>query len=146
MEAVIINESKTFILYGFSKLHDQSKPYSATIFELLDRVWEEVRNNKLSLSGINHVVYEDGHHMFAGIELISPPEGDSLLEKKIVHFQKYAYCKHIGPYNKLDESYQKVRTLAENSGGEIELPLIEVYGHWTDDESKLETEIFHNLK
>lgn len=146
MEEVIINQSKTFTLYGFSKLHDQNKPFSATIFELLDQVWEEVRNKKLSHTGINHVVYENGHHMFAGIELISPPEGDSSLEKKIIHFQKYAFRRHIGPYSKLDESYQEIRSLVENSGEALELPLIEVYGHWTEDESKLETDIFHNLK
>jgi effector-binding domain-containing protein len=146
MEAAIINQSKTFTLYGHSKVHDQNKPYSATIFELLDRVWEEVRNKKLSHTGISHVVYEVSHHMFAGIELISPPEGDCSLEVKMISFQKYVYCKHIGPYSKLDATYQKIRSLVETSDDELELPLIEVYGHWTEDESKLETEIFHNLK
>jgi predicted transcriptional regulator YdeE len=146
MEAVIINQSKSFTFFGFSKTHDQNKAYSETIFELLDKVWEEVRNKKLTHTGINHVVYESGHNMFAGIELISPPNEDSLLEKRDVTFQKYAYCKHIGPYRELDKTYESIRSIVKDLGEHHELPLLEVYGHWNGDESKLETEIFYNLK
>ena len=35
--------------------------------------------------------------MFAGVEMTSPPEEDSLLEKKIVVLEKYAYGKHMVP-------------------------------------------------
>jgi hypothetical protein len=35
--------------------------------------------------------------------------------------------------------------LKEN-GFETDLPYIEVYGHWTNDETKLETELFMCLK
>jgi hypothetical protein len=59
MNAVIFNQIKTFTLHGFSKVHDQNKPYSATIFELLDQVWEEVRNKKLSHTGIS--IVSDNH-------------------------------------------------------------------------------------
>ncbi|PQV61801.1 hypothetical protein CLV53_10175 [Sediminibacterium magnilacihabitans] len=31
-------------------------------------------------------------------------------------------------------------------GFEVELPYIEIYGHWTKDESKLETELLMTLK
>lgn len=146
MEPVIIDQSKSFTLFGFSKTHDQNKAYSETIFELLDKVWKEVRNNGLSHKGINHVVYESGHIMFAGIELVSPPNEDSLLEKKEVILEKYAYYKHIGPYRELDNTYKSIRSTVEALGEHHELPLLEVYGHWNEDESKLETEIFYNLK
>ncbi|MEH6996506.1 GyrI-like domain-containing protein [Neobacillus drentensis] len=145
MEAVVINQRKPFTLFGFSKLHDQNRAYNETIFELLDQVWEEVRSNKLSHTGINHVVYDADHIIFAGIKLVSPPEGDSLFEKRNVIFQKYAYCKHIGPYSELDETYRRIQSTIEALGEHHEAPILEIYGHWDDDESKLETEILYNL-
>jgi effector-binding domain-containing protein len=146
MEPVIINQRKMFTLFGFSKTHDQNKVYSETIFELLDKVWKEVRNNGLSHTGINHVVYDNGHNMFAGIELTSPPNEDSLLEKRDVTFQKYAYCKHIGSYSELDKTYKSMKSTVKAVGEHLVLPLIEIYGHWNEDESKLETEILHTLQ
>jgi predicted transcriptional regulator YdeE len=145
METIIINERKTFTLFGFSKLHDQNKAYSETIFELLDQVWEEVRNKALSHTGINHVVYDIDHIIFAGIELLSPPDGYSSLEKRDVILQKYAYCKHIGPYNDLDKTYRSIKSTIQALGEIHEAPIMEIYGHWNEDESKLETEILYNL-
>ncbi|CAM3273238.1 GyrI-like domain-containing protein [Paenibacillus lupini] len=146
METVIINQSKTFTLFGVSKLHDQKKAYSETIFELLDQVWKEVKNKELSHTGINHVVYDIDHIIFAGIELISPPKGDSLLVMRDVIFQKYAYCKHIGPYSELDKTYRSIQSTVNALGEHHEAPILEIYGHWNEDESKLETEILYNLK
>ncbi|MCR2821139.1 GyrI-like domain-containing protein [Lederbergia panacisoli] len=146
MEAVIINQEKTFTLFGFSKHHAQNKAYSETMFELLDQVWEEVRNKKLSHKGINHVVYDDDHMVFAGIELNFPSEEDPSLEKRTIHFNKYAYCKHIGPYSELDKSYKEIQSAIETSGEHHQFPTMEIYGHWNEDESKLETEIIYNLK
>ncbi|MCZ8512500.1 hypothetical protein O9H85_08735 [Paenibacillus filicis] len=146
MEPVIIHQSKSFTLFGFSKIHDQNKAYSETIFELLDKVWKEVRNKELSHTGINHVVYDSDHIIFAGIELISPPNEDSLLEKRNVILQKYTYCKHIGPYKELNKTYESIKSTVKALGEHHELPLLEVYGHWNADETKLETEIFYNLK
>ncbi|MBS4198383.1 GyrI-like domain-containing protein [Bacillus sp. FJAT-49732] len=146
MEAVIVNQSKTFTLFGFSKQHDQNRAYSETMFELLDKVWAEVRNNNLSHKGINHVVYDANHIVFAGIELNSSPSEDSSLEEKIVHLDKYAYCKHIGPYSELDKSYRKIESIIETSGEHHQPPSMEIYGHWNEDESKLETEIIFNIK
>jgi hypothetical protein len=35
---------------------------------------------------------------------------------------------------------------AGNRGFETTLPYIEIYGHWTNDETKLETELLMSLK
>jgi len=34
----------------------------------------------------------------------------------------------------------------KSKGYEIVLPYIEIYGHWTNDEAKLETELLMSLK
>ncbi|MCJ8014198.1 GyrI-like domain-containing protein [Paenibacillus sp. KQZ6P-2] len=145
MEPVIRKERKAFTLFGCSKAHDPGKPYSETIFELFDQVWREVRSKELSHRGINHVVYDQGNLVFAGIELMTPLKEDSILKKKDVVFEKYAYGKHIGPYSELDTTYQSIRALVQAAGEQHGLPLMEMYGHWHEDESKLETEIFYNL-
>ncbi|MCM3001427.1 GyrI-like domain-containing protein [Paenibacillus cellulositrophicus] len=145
VEPVIKTERKAFTLFGCSKAHDPGKPYSETIFELFDQVWHEVRSKELAHKGINHVVYEQGNIVFAGIELVTPPEDNSVLKKKDVVLEKYAYGKHIGPYGELDATYRRIDALVQAAGEHKELPLIEVYGHWNEDESKLETEIYHNL-
>ena len=81
-----------------------------------------------------------------GIELTSPPEEKSYLEKKIIQLNKYAYYKHIGPYSELDKAYQKIDSVIKDSGEQPQSPQIEIYGHWSEDETKLETEIIKNLK
>jgi hypothetical protein len=39
-----------------------------------------------------------------------------------------------------------MRNELKNQGHEIIFPYIEIYGHWTDDETKLETELLICLK
>jgi hypothetical protein len=39
-----------------------------------------------------------------------------------------------------------MRDELKNKGFEIRLPYIEIYGHWINDETKLETELLMNLK
>lgn len=146
MLPVIVNQSKAFVLFGFSQIHDPNEAYSKTIFGLLDKVWEEVRSHTLEHGGINHVVYEADGRLFAGIELFAAPHQDVALEKKTVMLQKYVYCKHIGPYSRLEDTYRSIRAAVEAAGERHEPPLLEVYGHWNADESKLETEIFYNLE
>lgn len=99
MEPVIIHQSKSFTLFGFSKTHDQHKAYSETIFELLDKVWKEVRNKEHSHTGINHVVYDSDHIIFAGIELISPPNKIHYWKKEMLFYKNMPIANisdHIG--------------------------------------------------
>lgn len=146
METTIIDESNIFKLYGLSKRHDPNQPYYTTIAELLDQVWQEVRQKELPHTGISHVLYEAENVVFAGVVLQSAEEPDTALEKKEVVLRKYAYCKHIGPYNQLDNTHKHIRSAIQARGEQHEAPTLEVYGHGHEDETKLETEIFYNLK
>ncbi|TVY08856.1 GyrI-like domain-containing protein [Paenibacillus cremeus] len=146
MEPFVFDHNKTFTLYGFSKRHeDPSKPYSATMFELMDKLWGEVRSKGLSHKGINHVVYDLDQVVFAGIELTDAPQDDSQLERREVVLEKYAYCKHIGPYSQLGQTYERIQSAIQAAGEQVKAPSLEVYGHWNADESKLETEIYFQL-
>ena len=84
--------------------------------------------------------------MFAGVELEAHPGSDTKLEFKKILLARYAYYKHIGPYDKIGEACSKAQAELKKKDVQIGLPYLEIYGHWTDDASKLETELLWCLK
>jgi effector-binding domain-containing protein len=68
------------------------------------------------------------------------------LEPKIINLSKYVYYKHVGPYSGIGEAGAKVKEELTCRGLQTGLPYIEIYGHWTEDETKLETELIWYLK
>ena len=65
--------------------------------------------------------------------------------RRSVRLLRYAEWKHVGPYNKLGEACAALKKAVEAMGFRLSGPLVEVYGHWTDDESKLETTILLSI-
>lgn len=145
MNVTIINESLTLNIYGFSGTAI-NKDYAGTAFKLMDRMWKIVKSNHLENKGLNIWVYEPNHAVFAGVELTSTPSQDYGLEQKNITLTKYAYYKHIGPYHLIKQAGQNMTAELKNQGLETCLPYIEIYGHWTNDETKLETELLMCLK
>jgi effector-binding domain-containing protein len=83
--------------------------------------------------------------MFSGVEVEGNVPAGAKLEKKELHFSKYACYKHIGSYAKLHESCVNMKEELKRQGYTSMPVLVEIYGHWTNDESKLETEILISL-
>ena len=75
----------------------------------------------------------------SGSELMPAAAG---LEQKFVRLTHYAVWKHVGPYHLLPATGAAMKKAIEARGLRTGWPMIEVYGHWTSDESKLETETF----
>jgi len=109
-------------------------------------MWKTVKSNNLKNKGLNIWVYEQDEKVFAGVELNDIPDQDTGLEQKTITLSKYAYHKHIGPYNLIKQAGQNMTDELKSKGYEIILPYIEIYGHWTNDETKLETELLMCLK
>jgi effector-binding domain-containing protein len=145
MNVEIINENLRLDIYGFSGIA-VNKDYAGTAFKLMDKMWQAVKSNNLKNKGINIWVYEPNEKVFAGVELNDTPEHDTGLEQKSITLTKYAYYKHIGPYNLIKQAGQNMRDELKSKGFETILPYIEIYGHWTNDETKLETELLMSLK
>ena len=145
MNLEIITNPLNFNIYGFYGIA-ANKDYSGTAFKLMDRMWQTIKANNIKNKGLNIWVYEPNDAVFAGVELEESPLHDSGLEHKIISLSKYAYYKHIGPYNLIKEAGQSMTKELKDNGFETILPYIEIYGHWTNDESKLETELFMSLK
>lgn len=145
MNPEIITEYLHISIYGFSGTA-VNKDYAGTAFQLSGKMWQVVKNNGLRNKGKNIWVYEAGHKIFAGVELEQNPDSATGLEQKNIHLKKYAYYKHIGPYSLIKQFGESVTEWLKKNGYETMSPYIEIYGHWTNDETKAETELFFNLK
>jgi predicted transcriptional regulator YdeE len=145
MNVEIINKNFRLDIYGFSGIA-LSKDYTGTAFKLMDKMWQIVKSKGLNHKGLNIWVYEPNEQVFAGVQLDDIPKDDTGLEQKSIALIKYAYYKHIGPYNLLKQVGQNMKTELKSRGFETDSPYIEIYGHWTNDETKLETELLINLK
>jgi len=140
MKLEIIDKQLSLDIYGFSGTAT-GKDYAGTAFKLMDKMWKTVKSNNLKNQGLNIWVYEPNDRVFAGVELDSSPNPDTGLEQKSITLKKYAYYKHVGPYNLIKQAGQTMRDELKKQGFEIGNPYIELYGHWTNDEAKLETEL-----
>ena len=145
MNLEIIDKSLSLDIYGFCGTA-MNKDYSGTAFRLMDKMWQIVRLNGLKNKGLNIWVYEQNEKVFAGVELEDNPTQIMDLEQKTVTLIKYAYHKHIGPYNLIKQAGQNMANELKDRGFETTFPYVEIYGHWTNDETKLETELLMSLK
>jgi len=133
-------------IYGFGSTAE-SKDYAGTAFKLSGKMWEVVKTRSIKNKGMNIWVYEPGDKVFAGVELENPDVRlINGLEEKKVYLDKYAYCKHIGPYHLIKRVGQNMIKELARQGIEVMLPYVEIYGHWTSDENELETELLMHVK
>jgi effector-binding domain-containing protein len=145
MNIEIITKVLELDVYGYSGIVSNGD-YAGTAFKLMDKMWQIVKTNSLENKGKNIWIYEQDNSLFAGVELEGIPKPDIILEHKTLSFKKYAYYKHIGPYNLIKQVGQAMKNEIKEKGFEVTLPYVEIYGHWTNDESKLETELLICLK
>src|SRR5205809_162629 len=145
MNVEIINKPLSLEIYGFSGTA-VGKDYAGTAFKLMDKMWQTVKSNNLKHKGLNIWVYEPDEKVFAGVELEGSPKQNFGLELKRILLDKYAYYKHIGPYQLIKKTGLEMRDELARRSLEIIPPYIEIYGHWTNDETKLETELIMAIK
>lgn len=145
MDVEIIKEPFMLNIYGFSG-NANHKDYTGTAFSLMNKMWQTVKSNNLKNKGANIWVYEQDHNVFAGVELAEIPDQGVGLELKSITLLNYASYKHIGPYYLIKQAGQNMTDELKHKGYETRLPYIEIYGHWTNDESKLETLLLMSLK
>lgn len=109
-------------------------------------MWETIKSNNIKNKGKNIWVYDSNKEVFAGVELEATPQASFGLEHKQIILKKYAHFIHIGSYKLLPEVGNSISKALKSLGLEKAFPYIEIYGHWTNDEAKLETELLFNLK
>ena len=144
MNIEIITKKLELNIYGFSGIAT-NKDYAGTAFKLSGKMWQTIKENDIKNKGKNIWVYEPNDKVFAGVELDNISNTSSILEQKNITLMKYAYYKHVGSYNLLKQVGTNMRNELKRNGLETELPYIEIYGHWTNDESTCETELLIHL-
>jgi len=144
MNVEIIKEPFSLTIHGFSGIAT-NKDYVGTAFKLMDKMWQIVKSKGLKNKGLNVWVYEPGEKVFAGVELDDGYQYSNELEQKNIYLEKYAYYKHIGPYNLIKQAGQNMTAELKQLGLETGPLYIEIYGHWIEDETKLETELLVSL-
>lgn len=145
MDIEIIHTELEIDVFGFSGVAINND-FAGTAFSLMNKMWQEVKSNNLQHKGQNIWVYESEKRVFAGVELNEESSLSTGLERKQIRLLKYAYYKHIGPYHLIKHVGQRMNDELKSRGYQTVLPYIEIYGHWTEDEAKLETEMFMSLK
>lgn len=144
MKIEIISTEFKLNISGFSGVA-ANKNYAGTAFALMDKMWPVIKSKGLKHKGLNIWVYEPNEKVFAGVELEDNSITDTGLEQKAILLTKYAYYKHIGPYSQLKQAGDNMQRELQRMGLKTSLPYIEIYGHWTNDETKLETELLMAL-
>ncbi|MEO8769890.1 MAG: GyrI-like domain-containing protein [Ferruginibacter sp.] len=145
MKVEIINNPLEINIYGFEGIAI-NKDYTGTAFRLSGKMWETVKTKAIKNKGKNIWVYDNDERVFAGIELDDIHSNENGLEHKMISLNKYAYYKHVGPYGLIKQAGLNMKAELKSRGYETTLPYIEIYGHWTNDETKTETELFMSLK
>jgi len=135
-----IRENFHIELYGASGVAED-RNWGKTGMVLMDKMWKEVKTRQLPNKGINVWVYSPGNGLFAGVELLAPPPADLPLERKVVSIPRYAHYVHIGNYDTIGRTVGRLAEEFKREGIKTAWPYVEIYGHWTEDVSKLETEI-----
>jgi effector-binding domain-containing protein len=127
---------------------------SSQIREILGEVWQFLRDNEVNSTGHNVAYYlsssGDGTSReidaWFGVEVHEAlPQSDRVSEVS-TPAGLVASTIHWGQYDRISEAHTAIRSWCQKNGHELAGPSWEVYGDWSDDWSKVRTDIFYLLK
>jgi effector-binding domain-containing protein len=109
-------------------------------------VWKAVRAMKLEGVGRHVAVYLDEViNLEVGVEVAKPFEARGDVIPSETPGGWVAAVRHFGPYARLHQAHEAIRAWCLAQGREVAGPNWEVYGHWTEDEAKLRTDVYYLL-
>lgn len=122
----------------------------SNLLSLLDHVYLQVRAGKIAQSGHNVFVYrdasKDGVTAEVGIEVSGPFEAIDDVVYSSTPFGEVASTLHIGPYTNLGGAYDALAQWCKEHNRPRAETYWEVYGDWSEDPARLETEVFYLLE
>jgi effector-binding domain-containing protein len=114
---------------------------------LLDEVHAGVRWAGDGPKGRNVMVYlDDAPTVEVGVELDQPAELTGRLVRSALPAGTVATMVHRGPYGGLRDAHEEVRSWCAARAMALAGPRWEIYGHWSEDPAKLETEVYYLLR
>src|SRR5215813_11737717 len=118
----------------------------------LDLVWEFLRRNEgLRVDGHNCFLYhhpahrEEAMDIDFGVQVIRPFEGVDEVICSETPAGEVAMTTHVGSYDKLAGAHDAIHSWSATNGRAIGACSWEIYGDWTDDATKLETQVVYLL-
>jgi len=118
----------------------------------LDLVWEFLRSHQdLRTDGHNCFLYHHpgpGEEVMAvdfGVQVPRPFDNSGEVICSETPAGEVVMTTHIGSYARLLAAHQAIRSWSTANGRALGGHSWEVYGDWTDDEAKLETEVIYLL-
>jgi effector-binding domain-containing protein len=124
----------------------------ATFRRYLDQVYAAARAGSVHLDGQNIFVYRDAPDRPAeadvafGVGVTAPFAAVGAVEPTSLPVGEVATTTHWGNYAKLGAAHHAVIAWCREHGRRQEGTRWEVYGHWTDDEARLRTDVFYLLE
>jgi effector-binding domain-containing protein len=118
----------------------------------LDEVWAFLKRNAQIKPGHNVFLYHhpprrgDPLDVDFGVEVAGAIAGEVPVRCVATPAGEAAVTTHIGPYSCMQGAHDAVHAWCGAAGREIGAVSWEVYGDWSDDETKLETRIFYLLR
>lgn len=127
---------------AFVRRTSPQKDLKVTIPEGCGKVWEFLRRTGTPHLGLNVALYHDKvMNVDCGVLVPDRFEGQGEVTCRQVPGGLVARTTHVGPYHLLSAAHNFVIDWCQSNGYRTILPCWEVYGHWNDDETKLETEV-----
>jgi effector-binding domain-containing protein len=109
-------------------------------------VWEYARSARLSMPGRHVAIYFDASVSYeCGVEVGAPFTGADRVVCSSTPGGWAARVTLIGPYAGLPAAHRTILDWSSSTGRTLAGTSWEVYGHWTDDESRLRTDIYYLL-
>jgi effector-binding domain-containing protein len=118
----------------------------------LDLVWEFLRRHAdLRGDGHNCFLYHHPSHpgtmmdVDFGVQIIRHFKDEGEVICTSTPAGKVAMTTHVGSYSNLEAAHNAIRHWSAATGRSIGAYSWEIYGDWTDDETKLETQVVYLL-
>jgi effector-binding domain-containing protein len=113
----------------------------------LDEVYTTAKSHKIQTLGINVMVYHPrggGHaEIECGVQVASRFESLGNVICSETPKGCAATITHVGPYNRMRESYQALDAWCQQNNYKQTGTSWEIYGHWNNDASQLRTDLFY---
>jgi effector-binding domain-containing protein len=147
MEYQVHTENAASIITAVVRRQAKQSELSKAIPQACGDVWSFVRSAKLPNPGRHIALYLDCVINFeCGVELTQPFADSDPFFCSSTPAGLVATTAHIGQYARLGDAHKTIVDWCANQSHTLAGPNWEIYGHWTDDMTKLRTDVYYLLK
>jgi len=124
----------------------------STFRRYLDQVYAAAREGLVALDGQNVFVYRDAADqptdadVAFGVGVTAPFVAVGNVQPTALPTGEVATTTHWGNYSRLGTAHRAVIDWCHGHGRRLAGPRWEIYGHWTEDEARLQTDVFYLLE